>query len=133
MSVKARIAAIQHLEKGDNVGYGLRYQAPGARKVAVIPIGYGDGYPRVRNKGEVLIQGKHVPIVGANAMDSTMIDITKVPDVQLWDEVVLMGEQGGQEISVHELVAWKKTVSYEVLTAWRFRLPRVYVGSMSSD
>lgn len=126
MSVKSRIAAIRQLEPGDNVGYGLRYQAPATRRIAVIPIGYGDGYPRIRNEGFVLLRNRRAPIVGSNAMDNTMIDITEIPEAEIWDEVMLMGSQGKQEISVHDIALWKKTVSYEVLANWRHRLPRIY-------
>lgn len=126
MSVKSKISAIRRLEPGDNVGYGLRYQADARRMVAVIPLGYGDGYPRVRNEGHVLIRGRRAPVVGGNSMDNTMVDVTEIPGVQIWDEVVLMGDQGEETISVHDIAAWKKTVSYEVLANWRNRLPRIY-------
>ncbi|TDI89353.1 MAG: alanine racemase [Caldithrix sp.] len=126
MSVKARIAAIRKLERGDYVGYGLRYQATSERKVAVIPVGYGDGYPRIRNQGEVLIHGKRAPIIGGNAMDAMMVDVTEIPETQVWDEIVLMGKQNGEEIDVHEIAKLKGTVSYDILSGWRARLPRAY-------
>lgn len=126
MTVKSRLAAVRDLQKGDNVGYGLRYQAPTPRRIAVLPMGYGDGYPRVRNEGHVLIHGRRAPIVGANAMDTTMVDVTQIPEAGLWDEAVLMGRQGREEISVHQIAEWKKTVSYEVLAGWRHRVPRIY-------
>ena len=125
-AVKTRLAVVKTIHKGDNVGYGLRYQAPGERRVGVLPIGYGDGFPRVRNQGHVLLQGKRAPVIGANSMDSTMVDLTAIPEAIAWDEVVLMGRQGESEISPHDLAAWKGTVSYEVLTGWRSRLPRIY-------
>jgi alanine racemase len=128
MTVKARIAAIQQLEPGDVVGYGMRYAAPSARRIAVIPVGYGDGFPRVRNTGCVLAGGKRAPLVGGVAMDALTVDITEIPGVKLWDEVVLMGRQGGEEISVHDVAQWKNSVSYDVLAGWRARLPRVYVN-----
>jgi alanine racemase len=125
-TVKTRLAVVKMIHKGDNVGYGLRYQAPGERRVGVLPIGYGDGYPRVRNQGHVLVHGKRAPVIGANSMDSTMVDLTAIPDAVAWDEVVLMGRQGEIEITPHDLAAWKGTVSYEVLTGWRSRLPKIY-------
>jgi alanine racemase len=128
MSVKARIAAIQTLQAGDSVGYGMRYTAPGVRRIAVLPIGYGDGFPRVRNQGAALIQGQRAPLVGGVAMDALTVDITDIPAAQLWDEAVLMGRQGGNEISVHEVAKLKNSVSYDVLTSWRGRLPRIYVA-----
>tara|TARA_Y100001968_G_scaffold275427_1_gene269140 strand:- start:3312 stop:4520 length:1209 start_codon:yes stop_codon:yes gene_type:complete len=128
-TVKTRLAVVKKIHKGDNVGYGLRYQAPDERRIGVLPIGYGDGYPRVRNQGHVLVHGKRAPVIGANAMDSTMVDLTTIPEAAAWDEVLLMGRQGESEITPHDLAAWKGTVSYEVLTGWRSRLPRVYLNS----
>jgi alanine racemase len=128
MTVKARVAGLQQLAKDDIVGYGMKYRAPSARRIAVIPVGYGDGYPRLRNEGCVLIGGRRAPLVGGVAMDAFMVDVSEFPEVHLWDEVVLMGRQGADEISVHELAAWKNSVSYDVLTGWRARLPRIYVN-----
>jgi alanine racemase len=127
MSVKAKIAAIRELEIGDKVGYGMRYTAETPRRIAVIPLGYGDGFPRVRNKGHVLISGKRAPIIGGIAMDAMMVDITEILEAQLWDEVVLMGKQGNEEISVHEMAELKGSVSYDILTGWSWRLPRIHL------
>jgi alanine racemase len=127
MTVKARIAAIQQLQPGESVGYGMRYVAPSPRRIAVLPIGYGDGFPRVRNQGFALIHGRRAPLVGGTTMDALMVDITGLPEAQLWDEAVLMGRQGQEEISVHEVAKLKNSVSYDVLTGWRSRLPRIYL------
>jgi alanine racemase len=128
MTVKARIAAIQYLQPGDCVGYGMRYTAASKRRIAVLPIGYGDGFPRVRNQGFALIHGKRAPLIGGVAMDALTVDITEIPEAQLWDEAVLMGRQGNDEISVHEVAKLKNSVSYDVLTNWRARLPRIYLN-----
>jgi alanine racemase len=128
MSVKARIAAIQKLEPGEVVGYGMRYTATSPRRIAVLPIGYGDGFPRVRNQGGALIHGKRAPLVGGIAMDALMVDITGIPEAQMWDEAVIMGRQGDEEITVHDLANLKNSVSYEVLTSWRLRLRRKCVN-----
>lgn len=127
MSVKARIAAIQKLQPGDSVGYGMRFTAQNPRRIAVLPIGYGDGFPRVRNQGCALIHGQRAPLVGGVAMDAVTVDITEIPAAQLWDEAVLMGRQGDDEITVHEMARLRNSVSYDVLTSWRGRLPRIYV------
>jgi alanine racemase len=127
MAVKARIAAIQRLQPGDCVGYGMRYKADSVRRIAVLPIGYGDGFPRVRNQGCALVRGRRAPLVGGVAMDALTVDITDIPEAGLWDEAVLMGRQGGEEITVHEMARLKGSVSYDVLTSWRARLPRVYL------
>ncbi|HZL77639.1 MAG TPA: alanine racemase [Candidatus Limnocylindrales bacterium] len=133
MSVKARIAAIQKLKPGEVVGYGMRYTAPGERRIAVLPIGYGDGFPRVRNQGGVLLHGRHAPLIGGIAMDALMVDITDIPEAQMWDEAVIMGQQGGEEITVHDIAKLKNSVSYEVLTSWRLRLRRKSVNHSKQD
>jgi alanine racemase len=124
MSVKARIASIQKLKPGEVVGYGMRYTAPSERRIAVLPIGYGDGFPRVRNQGGALIHGKRAPLIGGIAMDALMVDITDIPEAQMWDEAVIMGRQGNDEITAHDMAKLKNSVSYDVLTGWRLRLRR---------
>ncbi len=126
MSVKCKIAAIRDIEVGDYVGYSMHYRAESPRRIAVLPIGYGDGYPRVRNKGGVLIHGKRAPIIGGNAMDAMMVDITDIPETLVWDEVVLLGKQNGQEIDAREIAQLKGSVFCDVLAGWNSRLPRVY-------
>jgi alanine racemase len=106
----------------------MRYQAPSARRIAVLPIGYGDGFPRVRNEGGALIHGRRAPLVGGVAMDAITVDITDIPQAQLWDEAVIMGRQGGEEITVRDVAVMKKSVTYDVLTNWRLRLRRKSVN-----
>ncbi|MGJ8630743.1 MAG: alanine racemase, partial [Glaciecola sp.] len=130
MSVKASIPALRQLREGDRVGYGMHFTATKPMQIAILPIGYGDGYPRVRNEGYVLIHGERCHVVGGNAMDATMVDVSHLPDVAIGDEVVLMGGQGDEWIDPRDLVKWKKTVCYEILTGWRSRLPRKYIGDM---
>ena len=133
MTAKARIAGIQHLQPGDSVGYGMRYTAAAARRIAVLPIGYGDGFPRVRNQGFALVRGRRAPLVGGVAMDALTVDITEIPSARLWDEAVLMGRQGEEEITVHEIAKLKNSVSYDVLTGWRARLPRIYFHAETEE
>jgi alanine racemase len=133
MSVKARIAAIQKLKPGEVVGYGMRYTAPAERRIAILPIGYGDGFPRVRNQGGALIHGKRAPLIGGIAMDALMVDITDIPEAQMWDEAVIMGRQGNEEITVHDIAKLKNSVSYDVLTGWRLRLRRKSVNHSKRD
>jgi alanine racemase len=128
MSVKAKIAAVQKLKPGEVVGYGMRYTATGERRIAILPIGYGDGFPRVRNEGCALIHGQRAPIIGGIAMDALMVDITDIPQAQMWDEAVIMGKQGGEEITVRDLAKLKNSVTYDVLTNWRLRLRRKSVN-----
>jgi len=132
MAVKAKIAAIQTVKAGESVGYAMRYTAASERRIAVLPIGYGDGFPRVRNEGCALIHGQRAPLVGGVAMDAIMVDITEIPQAQMWDEAVLMGRQGHEEISVRDIAKLKNSVTYDVLTNWRLRLRRKAVNHPSS-
>jgi alanine racemase len=128
MSVKAKIAAIQKLKPGEVVGYGMRYTATSERRIAILPIGYGDGFPRVRNEGAALIHGQRAPILGGIAMDALMVDITDIPQAQMWDEAVIMGRQRNEEITVRDIAKLKNSVTYDVLTSWRLRLRRKSVN-----
>lgn len=128
MSVKARLVSVRRLQPGDPCGYGLRYHAPTPRRIGIVPVGYGDGFPRLRNAGEALVRGRRAPLIGSVAMDAFAVDLTDVPEAQLWDEVVLQGRQGGEEITAQDLARWKGSVSYDILVGWRARLPRVRVG-----
>ena len=127
LTVKAQVTAIQAILPGDTVGYGMRFRAETPRRIAVLPIGYGDGFPRVRNEGGVLLHGRRAPLVGGTAMDAITVDVTDIPGVQVGDEAVLMGRQGDLEITAHDIAALKRSVSYDILAGWRSRLPRVYV------
>jgi alanine racemase len=128
MSVKAKIAAIQKLRPGEVVGYGMRYTATSERRIAILPIGYGDGFPRVRNEGGALIHGRRAPLLGGIAMDALMVDITDIPQAQMWDDAVIMGRQGSEEITVRDIAKLKNSVTYDVLTSWRLRLRRKNVN-----
>ncbi len=127
MAIKTRVAQLRTLQPGDTVGYGMHYTAPEPRRIAVLPIGYGDGFPRVRNQGFVLIHGHRAPLVGGVAMDALTVDVTEIPQTRPRDEVTIMGETSHDEISVHEVARLKGSVSYDVLTSWRERLPRIYL------
>jgi alanine racemase len=125
MSVKARVVTVRELGVGESYGYGLRFRALERRRIAILPVGYGDGYPRLVNQGEVLVRGRRAPVVGSVAMDAMGVDVTGVPGVEVGEEVVLMGEQGTEAITARELARWGGTVCYDVLAGWRGRLPRV--------
>jgi len=131
MTVKANLVVVRSINAGDHVGYGLRWTAPNARRIAVLPVGYGDGYPRLRNAGHVLVRGQAAPILGSVAMDSLAVDVTHIPDTHPGDEAVLMGGQGEAEISARDLAQWKGSVCYDILAGWRSRLPRRYLDDSS--
>ena len=127
MSLKAKLVAVRTLQPGDAYGYGMRFRAESPRRIGVLPVGYGDGYPRLRNEGGVLVCGKRAPIIGGVAMDAIGVDLTDIPEAQLWDEAVLMGRQGAEGVSAHDIAQWGRSVSYDVLAGWRGRLPRISV------
>jgi len=82
----------------------------------------------VRNEGWALIHGQRAPLIGGVAMDALTVDITEIPQAQMWDETVIMGAQGGEEITARDLAKLKNSVTYEVLTSWRLRLRRKSVN-----
>jgi alanine racemase len=127
MSVKSRISAVKQLEPGDCVGYGMRFTAEKPMRSAVVPIGYGFGYPRVRNTGHVLIHGQRAPIIGGVSMDAITVDITQIIDAKQWDEVTLLGRNQQDEITIHDIAALRNSVSYDAMVSWSARLPRRYL------
>lgn len=128
MSVKSRIAAVKNLQAGDHVGYGMRFTAEKSMRIGVIPIGYGQGFPRVRNQGTVLTHGRRAPIIGGVSMDAITVDLTEIVEAQQWDPVTLLGRDGSEEITIHDIAALRNTVSYDAMVSWSERLPRLYVG-----
>jgi len=128
MSVKARIASLHDLHPGDRVGYGMHFTATERCRIAILPIGYGDGFPRVRNEGHVLIRGKRAPIIGGVSMDALFVNVSNISDVRRWDVATLLGSDGDEQITAHDVARLKRSVSYDVLCSWRSRLPRVISG-----
>lgn len=129
LSLKARVARLVELETGEGVAYGLTWRAPRPSKLALVPVGYADGWRRaLGNRGEVLIGGRRCPMVGRVMMDQFLADVTGVSQpVAEGDEVVLIGEQGGERITADEIAALEDTISWEVVAALTGRLPRIYV------
>jgi alanine racemase len=124
---KTRIAQIKIVEAGSYIGYGLTYQASRRMKVAVLPIGYFDGYDRkLSNCGRALAGGRAVPVVGRVMMNMTALDVTDA-DVKEDDEVVLIGRQGKAEIRVEEVAEKSGTIAYEVVSRINPGIPRVVV------
>jgi alanine racemase len=129
LSLRARPVRVTDLPEGHGVSYGPTWRAPRPSRIATLPLGYGDGWPRaLSNTAEVLVRGVRAPVVGNVAMDATMVDVSHVPGppVDLEDEVVLIGRQGAAEIGVAEVARWRTTNSWEVVTAMSARLARVY-------
>jgi len=126
LTLKSTIVQIRTLAVGETVGYQRLYQASSERRIATIPIGYGDGVSRRLSQiGEVIIRGMRAKMIGTVTMDAIMVDVTHLPEVALGDEVVLIGAQGKEAISVLEVARWLDTSHYEVTTALAHRLPRL--------
>ena len=119
-----RPVRIQRIAAGDTVGYGRTFTAQRDSLIMTLPIGYGDGYPRIlSNRAPVLVRGRRVPQVGRVCMDMLMADVTDVPDVTLEDEVVLLGAQGSARITPDELAELAGTIPYEIMLGFS---PRVH-------
>ncbi len=128
LSIHALPLRIFELAAGQAIGYGLRFRATVPTRIATLGIGYGDGWPRAHiNNGWALVRGCRVPMVGAVSMDGLTVDIGAVDGVTYSDEFVLIGTQGGERISVADVAAERRTISYEVTTALRDRLPRIHL------
>ena len=128
LSVKALPLRIFDLAAGEPVGYGLRFRAERATRIATLGIGYGDGWPRIHaDNGSVLVRGVRRPVVGAVSMDGITVDLGDLHDVTYGDEFVLIGEQMEARIDADEVAAERRTINYEVTTALRDRLPRVHL------
>jgi alanine racemase len=93
-------------------------------KVAILPIGYGAGFPRICNEGKVLICGEFAGIIGGVSMDATMVDICNIPQAKIGDEAVILGTQEAKEITIYDLSSWRKSVSYDQLTSWNSKIKR---------
>ena len=127
LSLRARPIRILDVPAGTAVSYGGRWVAPVPSRIATVPVGYGDGYARTTGPGaEVLVRGQRAPVVGTIAMDALMVDLTAIPEAGMEDEVVLLGEQGGDRIGAHDLAARRGTIAWEVLSTFGRRLPRLY-------
>src|SRR3989339_177248 len=116
LSLKTKIVCIKTIDKGKGVSYGHSYISGRAMKVATLPIGYGDGYPRaLSNKAYCLVNGKKAKIIGRICMDQTMIDITKIEGVSVGQEVVLIGKQKGENVTAEQLARLADTIPYEII------------------
>ena len=129
LSLISTIVYTKWLESGTPISYGGTYVTDKPTKVATIPLGYGDGYPRsLSNKGFVLIHGKKAPILGRVCMDQFMVDVTHIPEAKAGDKVTLIGTDGDMEISADELGEISGRFNYELMCDLGKRIPRVYVG-----
>ena len=128
LSLVSHVSFVKEVEAGTPISYGGTFVAPKKMKIATIPVGYGDGYPRsLSGKGYVLIRGKKAPILGRVCMDQFMVDVTEIPDVRFEDQVTLIGEDGGEKLPVEVLSKLSGRFNYEFVCDLGKRIPRVYV------
>jgi alanine racemase len=125
---KTRIIALRDIPSCATVGYNRRWKAERPTRLAVIPVGYGDGYNRqLSNRGQVIVHDHYAPIRGNISMDLTMIDVTDIPDTAIGDEVLLIGRTANCSIGADDLARIANTITYEILCGLSPRVPRVYV------
>ncbi|WP_443770270.1 alanine racemase [Anaerostipes sp.] len=128
MSLKTHIVYIKEVGSGEGVSYNHTFVTKRNTKIATIPVGYADGYPRaLSSKGRVLIRGQYAPIIGRICMDQFMVDVTDIPDVSVMDEVTLVGVDGENRISVEEVANGAGSFNYEFVCGVSKRVPRVYM------
>ena len=127
MELVSRISFIKEVPAGFPVGYGSTFVSEHPMRIATVPVGYADGFPRsLSGKGQVLIHGRRANIIGRICMDQFMVDVTDIPDVKLQDVVTLIGRDGDEMISVEELAALAGSFNYEFVCGITDRVPRIY-------
>jgi len=124
---KSRIAQVKDVPSGEYIGYGCSFKTGHATRLAVIPVGYYEGYDRGITGGHVLIHGRRAPIRGRICMNLMMAEVTDIGDVRVGDEVVLLGRDGDECISAEQIARWSSTINYEVTTRINDRIPRIIV------
>ena len=132
---RSRIHRLASVAKGTGVSYGHEYHMPRDGRIATVPVGYGDGLPRVAGKNAtVLLRGHRVRFAGRICMDLVMLDVTEIDGAREGDEIVLIGSQAGLAQSAEDLAAACGTINYEIVTGIRRRVPRRYFrgGKLSS-
>jgi alanine racemase len=125
---KTRIVSLRDVEAGATAGYNMTFRAERPARLALVPVGYADGLNRLlSNCGQALVRGRKARFAGRVSMDQTILDVTDIPGISIGDEVVLIGEQGGERITAFDLADATSTIPYEVTCAISTRVPRVLV------
>ena len=128
MSWKTRVAQVKSVPEGSYVGYGCTYRATRDSRIAVLPVGYHEGFDRaLSGVAHVLVRGRRAPICGRICMNMCMVDVSDIPGAALEDEVVLLGAQGEERITAEQLAGWCGTIAYEIVSRVHPALPRVVV------
>jgi alanine racemase len=130
MSFTCQVLQVKRLPPGSSISYGCTYTTPDWCDLAVLPVGYCNGYSRLlSNRGEALVHGRRAPIRGRVCMNLTMVEVTDIPDVKEGDTVTLMGADQGQRLHAEDLAGWAQTISYEIYCALGTANPRRYLGA----
>jgi alanine racemase len=130
MSLTCQVLQVKRLPPGSSISYGRTYTTPDWCDLAVLPVGYCNGYSRLlSNRGEVLVHGRRAPIRGRVCMNLTMVEVTGLPDVKEGDTVTLMGTDEGERLHAEDLAGWAQTISYEIYCALGTANPRRYLGA----
>lgn len=125
MEVGSRVLAVRDLPAGARISYGGRHQLNRDARVAVVPVGYADGYPRsMSGQAQMLVRGHRCCVLGNITMDVCMLDVTDLPDVRAGERVILMGRQGSETLDVHTLASWASVIPYEIMCGISKRVPR---------
>jgi len=126
LSWKTRVTQIKEVPKDSFIGYGCTYRTTSPTRLAVVPIGYADGYDRgLSNIAHVLIKGRRAPVRGRVCMNLTMVDVSNIPGVKLEEPVTLIGRQKSEGITAEQLGDWSGTINYEILARLSSNLPRL--------
>lgn len=126
LSLKTKIIYLKEVEKGQSISYDRTYITTKRTKIGIIPLGYADGYRRdLSNKGEVLVCGRRVPVIGRIRMDQTILNVTNIPEIKIGDEVVVIGQQGKEKITVEEIAKKTNTIPYEIICGLSSRIRRI--------
>ena len=134
LSWKTKIIFLKQVAAGTPISYGRTYVAPEKTSIATVPLGYGDGFNRhLSNRGNLLVKGIRVPVIGSICMDLTMLDVGNVPSVKEGDECIIIGSQQGNSIFADEIARNLGTISYEVLCSINQRIPRFYYNGITSN
>jgi alanine racemase len=127
LTLKSMVTKLRDLPAGTSISYGRTFTTERPTRTALVPLGYGDGYPRLAsNRGHLLIRGQRAPIRGRICMDQMVVDVTDIADVQVGDEVVAIGPQGDLEITAEDVGVWSETINYEITTGLLPQVVRVY-------
>jgi len=128
MALKARIIHLKKVPAGFKVSYGGTHETQRPTTIATVPVGYADGLNRqLSNRGQMLVHGQRVPIIGRICMDLTMLDVGSIENVQVGDEAVIFGQQNNETLTVDEMAALLNTINYEIVSTITARVPRVYL------